>query len=95
MIETTGKYTATIGLADRVAQPLLLTPDQAAASLSICRTEVYELLRNGDLESVQIGTSRRIPEACLGEYVHRLRCRANDAETEADDRPFSCDPDGH
>jgi excisionase family DNA binding protein len=54
-------------------EPLLVTAEQAAASLSICRTKVYELLRNGELESVRIGTSRRIPAAALTEYVERLR----------------------
>jgi excisionase family DNA binding protein len=59
---------------NRSAAPaLLLTPEQAARSLAICRTKVYELLRNGELESVQIGASRRIPAAALTEYVDRLR----------------------
>lgn len=53
--------------------PLLLTPEQAATSLAICRTKVYELLRSGQLESVRIGSSRRIPVDCLVEYVERLR----------------------
>ena len=44
-------------------EPLLVTAEHAATSLSICRTKVYELLRNGELESVRIGTSRRIPAA--------------------------------
>jgi excisionase family DNA binding protein len=39
--------------------PLLLTPEQAATCLAICRTKLYELLRRGELESVQIGSSRR------------------------------------
>ena len=42
-------------------------------SLSICRTKVYELLRNGELESVRIGASRRIPAAALADYVEQLR----------------------
>lgn len=53
--------------------PLLVTPEQAAIMLSICRTKVYELLRRGELESLQIGGSRRIPSAALSEYVQRLR----------------------
>ena len=53
--------------------PLLLTAEQAASVLSICRTKVYELLRTGQLESVLIGSSRRIPVAALDEYVERLR----------------------
>jgi excisionase family DNA binding protein len=56
-----------------VIEPLLVTAEQAATSLSICRTKVYELLRNGELESVRIGTSRRVPAAALAEYVERLR----------------------
>ncbi len=56
-----------------VTEPLLVTAEQAATSLSICRTKVYELPRNGELESVGIGTSRRIPAAALAEYVERLR----------------------
>ena len=59
--------------AGRVPEPLLLTPEQAGARLAICRTKVYELLRRGELESVQIGASRRIPLAALAEYVERLR----------------------
>ena len=53
--------------------PLLLTPEQAAICLAICRTKLYQLLRTGDLESVRIGSSRRIPAAALAEYVQRLR----------------------
>jgi excisionase family DNA binding protein len=52
---------------------LLLTAEQTAASLPICRTKVSELLRNGQLESIRIGASRRIPSAALAEYVQRLR----------------------
>ena len=54
-------------------EPLLVTAEHAATSLSICRTKVYELLRNGELESVRIGTSRRLPAAALAECVERLR----------------------
>ena len=56
---------------------LLLTAEQAASALSICRTKVYELLRTGQLESVQIGSSRRIPVAALDEFVVRLRNTSN------------------
>lgn len=60
------------GKADRPSNQLLLTPEQAAAMLAICRTKVYELLGKGELESVQIGTSRRIPYVALTDYVQRL-----------------------
>jgi excisionase family DNA binding protein len=54
-------------------RPLLLTAEQTASVLSICRTKVYEFLRSGQLESVQIGSSRRIPVAAVDDYVERLR----------------------
>jgi excisionase family DNA binding protein len=38
----------------------LITPDDLAARWSICRAEVYRLLRQG-LPSVKIGRARRIP----------------------------------
>jgi excisionase family DNA binding protein len=47
--------------------------EQTASALSICRTKVYELIRTGELESVQIGASRRIPVEALKDYVRRLR----------------------
>ena len=68
-------FDRSMGTKDCAGQPLLLTAEQAAESLAICRTKVYELLRNGELESVQIGASRRIPSAALSEYVERLRAQ--------------------
>ena len=65
----------------RAQGPLLLTPEQAGITLSICRTKIYELLRRGDLESVQIGASRRIPSAALSDYVQRLREASSGAVT--------------
>lgn len=59
--------------ATQVVGPVLLTPEQTASALSICRTKVYELIRTGQLESVQIGASRRIPVEDLEDYVRRLR----------------------
>ncbi|WP_131764618.1 excisionase family DNA-binding protein [Candidatus Protofrankia californiensis] len=52
---------------------LLLTPVEAAESLAVSRSTVYELLAVGVLESVYIGRSRRIPRAALDAYVDRLR----------------------
>ncbi len=52
---------------------LLLTPEEAAQVLGIGRTKVYELLLTNALESVKIGTCRRIPASCLSEFVERLR----------------------
>jgi len=50
---------------------LLYTPEGAAQKLAQGRTTIYELMRSGELRSVKIGRSRRIP-AALEEYVGRL-----------------------
>lgn len=38
---------------------LLLTPKEAAKSLSICERTLYDLTRRGELKSVKIGRSVR------------------------------------
>jgi excisionase family DNA binding protein len=52
---------------------LLLTVEQAAHKLNIGRSMLYELLQAGILESVRIGSSRRIPADALSDFVARLR----------------------
>ena len=55
-------------------EKLLLRPEEAAELIGIGRTKVFELMRTGQLESVRIGSSRRIPAFALLGYVERLRC---------------------
>ncbi|KLL09503.1 excisionase family DNA-binding protein, partial [Protofrankia coriariae] len=50
---------------------LLLTAAEAAAVLGVGRSTVYELMAAGQIESVRIGRSRRIPRAALVAYVDR------------------------
>lgn len=52
---------------------LLLNPTEAAAVLGIGRSKVYELLQNGQLESVHIGSCRRVPAEALHRFVLSLR----------------------
>jgi len=52
--------------------PLLYTPEDAAAKLATGRTTIYALIASGELESVKIGRSRRIPADALETYVGRL-----------------------
>ena len=51
--------------------PLLLTPTEAAAALGIGRSKLYELMRQGRIRSIRIGTGtcRRVPTAALDEFV--------------------------
>jgi excisionase family DNA binding protein len=51
---------------------LLLRPEEVAKALGVGRTMVFELIRSGELRSVKIGKSRRIPTAAVREYVEGL-----------------------
>lgn len=60
------------GLARESAVPqpkVLVTVEEAAILLSLGRTMVYELVRRGDLASIKVGRTRRIPYAALLEFV--------------------------
>ena len=55
---------------------ILLTVDDAAVRLSMGRTLVYQKVLSGEIASVKIGRSRRIPVMALTAYVERLREKA-------------------
>ena len=50
----------------------LLTVEDAALWLSIGRTTMYALLKEGQINSVRIGRLRRIPSEALTAYTERL-----------------------
>lgn len=50
-------------------RPLLLTPEEVADVLRVGRTKVYSLIQRGELRSVRIGKSRRIPYSALEAFV--------------------------
>lgn len=51
---------------------VLLTPEQAAEALGIGRWKLYDLLRQGRLRSLRIGSCRRISTEALREFVAAL-----------------------
>jgi excisionase family DNA binding protein len=51
---------------------ILLTVEEAAEQLRIGRTTAWRLVRTGELESVRIGTLRRVPSSAVAEYAARL-----------------------
>lgn len=51
---------------------VLYTVTEVAEALSLGRTKVYDLLNRGEIESVSIGSARRITRHALEEYVRRL-----------------------
>jgi excisionase family DNA binding protein len=54
------------------AAPILYTPEQVADALGVSRSKVYILLSSGQLRSVRIGGSRRIPVDAVDEFVRDL-----------------------
>ena len=54
---------ASMTLADvmRSAEPAMLTVDEAALRLNLCTKKVYAMCRLGELPSVKVGRSVRIP----------------------------------
>jgi excisionase family DNA binding protein len=51
---------------------LLLTVPEAAKTLAISRSKLYELLASGAIVSIRIDGSRRIPLTALEDYISRL-----------------------
>jgi excisionase family DNA binding protein len=51
---------------------VLLRPEEVAQALSIGRSTVFALMRSGELRSVKIGKSRRVPVDAVTDYVAGL-----------------------
>jgi excisionase family DNA binding protein len=58
---------------------LLVRVEEAAELLGIARTSMYKLIATGEVESVRVGRLRRVPVACLEEFVKRLRGGVGDS----------------
>ena len=50
---------------------ILLKPAEAAETLGIGRTRIYDMLASGDLPAIRIGRSIRIPVAALQQWIER------------------------
>lgn len=55
------------------SERLVYTVSEAAHALRIGRSKLYELLATGEIESIHIGRSRKIPASALHDYLNRLR----------------------
>ena len=58
---------------------LLLTVEEAADRIGICRSNMFKLIRRGDVESVKIGRLRRVTPTALEDFVRRLSLRQESA----------------
>jgi excisionase family DNA binding protein len=55
-----------------IMERLLLSPEQVAESLGVCRSRAYDLMRTHVLPSVKIGRARRVPVNAVRAYVDQL-----------------------
>lgn len=62
-----------LAVVEDVMDKLLLTTTEAAKALGIGRSKVYELLQTGQLMSVRIGASRRVPADAVHTFVANLQ----------------------
>lgn len=58
---------------------LLVRVSEAAELLSVARSKAYVMVQTGELPSVRLGKSVRVPVSALREYVERLTAQAADA----------------
>jgi excisionase family DNA binding protein len=58
---------------------LLLTVEEAADRIGICRSNMFKLIRRGEVKSVKVGRLRRVTPAALEDYVRRLSGPADSA----------------
>ena len=58
----------------------LLTVDEAAMALKIGRSHLYHYVQTGQLRSVKLGRSRRIPVDSLDEFVKSLQAEEQVSE---------------
>ena len=52
--------------------PDLMSVKDLMKALGIGRTKAYELVRNGEIGSVKIGRTIRIPKSIFVDYINRL-----------------------
>lgn len=54
-------------------QPLFLKPTEVAAHLRLSRAKVYDLIASGDIPSLRIAGSIRVPASALRDMEERAR----------------------
>jgi len=57
----------------------LLTIDEAARRLGIGRSHAYLFVQRGELQSIKLGRSRRVPAQALDTFIEKLRAEAEEA----------------
>lgn len=68
-------------MTNAMLEPILLRPDDAREIVSIGRTKFYQLLSSGEIPSIHIGRSVRVPLDGLKAWV---AAQADKAETQSE-----------
>jgi excisionase family DNA binding protein len=63
---------------------LALRPIETAEAMGLCRSQVYRMLQKGELPSIRIGRSVRVPVDRLKEWIER-KAGANRAKAGTED----------
>jgi len=58
---------------------LLLTVEEAAERIGICRSNMFKLIRRGEIQSVKVGRLRRVTPDALEDFVRRLSAEEDPA----------------
>lgn len=53
--------------------PDVMTVEQAAEALNVCRTSVYRMVNNKEIGSRRVGRKILIPKVCLIDYLNSAR----------------------
>ena len=79
--EALGATLVTADATSRVEGPprLLLTVEEAADRIGICRSNMFKLIRQGDIQSVKVGRLRRVTPAALEDFVRQLSAAEDSA----------------
>lgn len=48
---------------------LLYTIDESAKMLSVSRSTIYELIKDGELKSIKVGKSHRVTLQAMNEFI--------------------------
>jgi excisionase family DNA binding protein len=76
-----GTTRATTEVGSRAEMPrLLLTVEEAAQRIGICRSNMFKLIREGEVRSVKVGRLRRVTPAALEDFVRQLTAKEESAD---------------
>lgn len=55
------------------ADKLLHSPEETASMLDLSRSQTFELLARGEIESFKIGRLRKVPREAIDAFIERQR----------------------